>query len=636
MAEKFRRWAGFDSHSQYVRNYIDLSNIKAAMCMSCFVVFVEVWMILRTFAIILFGIENRSQEWIRTHMCLYVVMLIVAITMFVFSVRYLRVKKCSHKTVMLWISIYSLISATFGIYVSYLDYIKKEQILSFITMVLFVECLIVWRPYVSCIILAASFSIFYALCASSVQATVATKINLFTTWVAAIMISVSNYNQRLNEAQKDQGLEDISTHDDLTGISNMRYFRRRAQFMLQNAFEHGRTLTFMFFDIENFKTYNERYGFMRGNELLCRMAVAIKDEFSVGETARFSDDHFVALVDEEEYEFEKHIDNLNSILKELEGDTYLRLRVGIYHTEGMKKDGSEPEDINLLCDRARFAAGSIKQMADVPYCIYDEKLHEQQRRKRYIISHLDSAVVDGHIQVYYQPIIDAKTGKVYSLEALARWNDPVYGLLSPGEFIEALEEFRLIHKLDKYVVDLVCGDIRDEIENGKHPLPVSVNLSRLDFELCDIAKIIIDTTKGLDKKYLVIEVTESALTKNQSHLGEAVAKLRSEGFSVWLDDFGSGYSSLNVLKDYSFDLLKIDMRFLEGFGKNENLRPILETIIELCRVLNMKALAEGVETQQEYDFLKSIGCDRVQGYLFSKPVTRVALKEMFDEGRLPV
>ena len=636
MAEKFRRWAGFDPHSQYVRNYIDSSNMKAAMCMSFFVMFVEVWMILRTFAIILFGIENRSQEWIRTHMCLYIVMLIIATTMFLFSYRYLRVKKRSHKTVMLWISIYSLISATFGIYISYLDYIKGEQILSFITMVLFVECLIVWRPYVSCIILTVSFSAFYGLCASAYPATVATKINMFTTWVAAIMISVSNYNQRLNEAQKDQGLEDISTHDDLTGISNMRHFRKRAQFMLQNAFEHERTLSFMFFDIENFKTYNERYGFMRGNELLCKMAVAIKDEFAVGETARLSDDHFVALVDEEEDGYEKHIENLNRALKELEGDTYLRLRVGIYHTDGMKKDGSEPEDINLLCDRARFAAGSIRQMADISYCIYDEKLHEQQRRKRYIISHLDSAVVDGHIQVYYQPIIDAVSGKVCSLEALARWNDPVYGLLSPGEFIETLEEFRLIHKLDKYVVDLVCGDIRDEIENGKHPLPVSVNLSRLDFELCDIAKIIIDTTKGLDRKYLVIEVTESALSKDQSQLGEAVVKLRAEGFSVWLDDFGSGYSSLNVLKDYSFDLLKIDMRFLEGFGKNENLRPILETIIELCEVLNMKALAEGVETQQEYEFLKSIGCDRVQGYLFSRPVTRVDLKKMFNEGRLPV
>ena len=178
--------------------------------------------------------------------------------------------------------------------------------------------------------------------------------------------------------------------------------------------------------------------------------------------------------------------------------------------------------------------------------------------------------------------------------------------------------------------------LRKRLENGKHPLPVSVNLSRLDFELCDIAKIIIDTTNGLDRKYLVIEVTESALSMNQSQLGDAVGRLRDEGFSVWLDDFGSGYSSLNVLKDYSFDLLKIDMRFLEGFGRNENLRPILETIIELCDVLNMKALAEGVETQQEYDFLKTIGCDRVQGYLFSKPVTRVTLNEMFENGSLSV
>ena len=166
------------------------------------------------------------------------------------------------------------------------------------------------------------------------------------------------------------------------------------------------------------------------------------------------------------------------------------------------------------------------------------------------------------------------------------------------------------------------------------PLHVSVNLSRLDFDLCDIAQDIIDNAKDIPRDLLVIEVTESTLNESHTELKKAMERLRRDGFKIWLDDFGSGYSSLNVLKDYDFDVLKIDMRFLEDFGKSDNLRPILENIIRMAESLNMHSLAEGVETKEEYDFLKDLGCDMVQGYLFSKPLILDDLKIFLESDSL--
>ncbi len=632
MKEKLKRWSGLSEHSPYVTDYIDSSNMKSISCMCVFVIFVELWMTLRTLGIVLFKIEQRSPEWIATHMRLYLVLLGASVLMLTMAVSYIKGKKINHTKLMTAMCIYTTVCVGFGMYISYLDYLKGEQILSFLTMILFVGCLVVWRPYISVVLLAVTFGGFYYICDKAMPATVATDVNMFTTFVAAVMISVGNYNQRLNEAEKADDLESISTHDELTGIYNMHHFRRHGQNMLKAACEKGKSLTFLYFDIENFKTYNERYGFLKGNELLVRMASYIKSEYSEGETARLSDDHFVVLIDDEEPQ--KKIDVLQKRLSDLEGETFLRIKAGIYRTDGMKKDGSGPEDISLLCDRARFAATSIKHESDKLYCIYDEKLHEQQLRKRYIISHLDSAIENGHIEIFYQPVIDAKKGSVCGLEALARWRDPQYGLLSPGEFIETLEEFRLIHKLDLHVIKLVCDDIRSAMSEKNKPLHVSVNLSRLDFDLCDIAESIIETAKGIPRDLLVIEVTESTLNESKTELKKAMEKLRKEGFKIWLDDFGSGYSSLNVLKDYDFDVLKIDMRFLEDFGNSDNLRPILENIIRMAGSLNMHSLAEGVETKEEYDFLKDLGCDMVQGYLFSKPLMREELKTLLEGGSL--
>lgn len=626
---------GLRKQDEYVRDYIEDSNMRAIRYMCAFVIFVETWMILRIVRMVLFGGEVRTVDWIIVHLCLYIILLVSSIAMLWYAVSYKHKKlQRSHELTMAWKAAYTLICIIFGMYISYLDYVKGEQIMSFITMVLFMACLLVWTPVISLIILSASFGIFYSACNRAVPATIATDVNMFTTWVAMVMISLANYAQRLNEALKDKGLEDISNHDDITHIANMHYFRKSAALMLKDAAEQGRELVFIYFDIINFKTYNERYGFSGGNELLARMAEAIEESFPGGETARLADDHFVVLADVDRPE--KKIDLLQEKLYAYQGDVFLKLKAGIYRTDGYNREKTDIEDINILCDRARFAVMSIKGQSDLLYCFYDEQLHESQRRKNYIVNHIDRAVKEGHIKVFYQPIIDAVTDSVCALEALARWKDPELGMLSPAEFIDTLEEYRLIHKLDACIIELVCRDYREGIEQGRKLVPVSINLSRLDFELCDVAKLIGDLTDkyNVPRGHLEIEITESALSKNAEALDKAMKNLRVSRHNLWLDDFGAGYSSFNVLKDYSFDVLKIDMKFLDDFGRNERFEPILKSIIDLCGELNMISLAEGVETKEQLNYLKEIGCDRMQGYLFSKPVPLDELLKLFEEEKL--
>ncbi|MDD7516039.1 EAL domain-containing protein [Ruminococcus flavefaciens] len=311
---------------------------------------------------------------------------------------------------------------------------------------------------------------------------------------------------------------------------------------------------------------------------------------------------------------------------------HLELKCGAYKPVG------DEADISLACDRARFACNSIKKHYDRTLRLYDKSLEDKFHLKQYIVNNIDTAIENNYIKVYYQPIVSTIDGRICGLEALARWQDPNYGLLSPGAFIEILEEYRQIYKLDKYIIEAVCRDYRDSVDNDRPFFPVSLNFSRLDFELCDIVGYLCETVEryNVPKNFIDIEITESALTDQKDFLPNAIKELRSYGYKVWLDDFGSGYSSLNVLKDYQFDVLKIDMKFLSGFRNNEKTRPILENIVNLTKQLKMVSLTEGVETKEQFDFLGTIGCERAQGYLFSKPVPLEELRERIASGELSV
>ena len=237
-----------------------------------------------------------------------------------------------------------------------------------------------------------------------------------------------------------------------------------------------------------------------------------------------------------------------------------------------------------------------------------------------LIFHLEKAIENQEFDIYYQPIIHTISGSLCGFEALARWCHPEYGFLNPASFIETLEDTRQIYHLDVYVVEEVCKRYEAEVEAGHSVVPFSVNLSCHDFEAMDIFGVIQHLTKKyrVPKNMLNIEITERAFAENVASVATTINNFRDAGYQVWMDDFGSGYSSLNTLKEYELDELKIDMGFLSDMSDKS--RHIIASIISMAKNLRMVTLMEGVETEEQVAFLKQAGCDRMQGFYFSKPL----------------
>ena len=271
-------------------------------------------------------------------------------------------------------------------------------------------------------------------------------------------------------------------------------------------------------------------------------------------------------------------------------------------------------------NEAALACKSIQKDATRHYAVYTNEMGRLHHLQNYVRENLNSALASRHIKVYYQPIIHALSGKVCGFEALARWESPDYGLLSPAVFIPVLEEARLIDKLDRYIVERVAENLHDHIKQGQNLLPISVNLSRIDFQLFDPVAFLEDVLHRyqLARHLLCLEITENALVLQDDAIRQGLRHLQQEGCKVWLDDFGSGYSSLNVLKDYRFHTLKLDMAFLHPFTKES--RTIVTSIIRMAKELGIHTLAEGVETKEQAEFLRDIGCEKLQGFYYGRPL----------------
>ena len=411
--------------------------------------------------------------------------------------------------------------------------------------------------------------------------------------------------------------------DRLTGLLSRDAFHRQAQEIMKLT-EGG--LALVWFNLDNFKMFNKRFGFRKGDELLRETAKILTIIFSQEDNpanlvSRFSDDSFVILTDWASAE--TNTDTIQEYLYSLHDDITLRLRAGIYFP-------SSDEDIRSSCDRAKLACDSIRKNHSVSSCMFHEGMSRKLTLQQHILDTLSTAIERENIKILYQPIVRISTGKICETEALARWIDDDSGFISPAEFIPTLEEYREIHKLDIYAMQKVCRDYRERNAKGLPLLPVSVNLSRLDFELCDIIGEIerAVTASSIPRRMMHIEITESINDEDTTVLNLGIEKFRALGYEVWMDDFGSGYSSLNVLKDYNFDTIKFDMNFLRGFdiNKSEKAKYIISSNLSMARLMGMQALAEGVETAEQLEYLRSIGFDKAQGYYFGKPMN---LDEIF-------
>ena len=542
---------------------------------------------------------------------------------------------------------FTLICLAFGVFVSYSDFWGDKEIICFLTMVIYVGCLLIYRPYITILILGAGFLGFYEVLltyqngmsfqaqqvvinGTALQITSGDTVNYITFFISLATICFAIYHGRLNEAKKSGALEKSAKEDALTGMNNYSYFPALAKEYIQGVTENFGENVFLFLDVHNFKAFNDQRGFEAGDRFLVAIGKYISDIFSDSLCARQADDHFVVLT--KTGGLQERLDRLNRLVHDYDEEILLGINCGAYHLTG------ENEDPRMAIDRARYAAHLIKNRFQTVYAEYDKTMSEEYHKRLYVVNSIDSAVSNGWIVPFYQPVVWSDTKGLCGCEALARWMDPVYGQLFPNEFIPVLEEYRLIHKLDKAIFESVCRDLRAAMDAGQPVVPVSLNFSRLDFELMDAPQELEDlvTRYRIPKELIHVEVTESALTDNFSRLNAAMNRIKELGYSLWLDDFGSGYSSLNVLKDYQFDVVKIDMRFLSNLDKNEKSKTLIDCIVKMANRINMLTLTEGVETETQADFLNQIGCDRLQGYLFGKPIPKDALYKRIDSGELIV
>ncbi len=288
--------------------------------------------------------------------------------------------------------------------------------------------------------------------------------------------------------------------------------------------------------------------------------------------------------------------------------------VGIYQ---LGRWGADP---NLAVTRVKIACDSIHDSGDHFMAYYTEALDRKVELKDYVSRHMDEAVEKGYIKAYYQPIVRTMSGALCGMEALARWEDPKRGFLQPADFISALEESRQIHKLDLEIIRQVCENFSRCMAEGRPVVPVSVNLSRLDFLQCDIFQEVENRVLeyNVPRDMIHIEITERLLNAMDARIRQGLHRFRKAGYEIWMDDFGSGYSSLNLLKGYFFDVLKIDMAFLGS--SSERARKIISSIISMDKSIGTRSLAEGVETREQFEFLKNRGCEKVQDFFFGKPM----------------
>ena len=285
-----------------------------------------------------------------------------------------------------------------------------------------------------------------------------------------------------------------------------------------------------------------------------------------------------------------------------------------------------------MCDRAHMALNTVKGRYMTRYAYYDENMRELLLEEQTILRDMDFALEENQFCIYLQPIYSLKADKPVSAEALVRWIHPTKGVLSPGRYIPLFERNGFIVQLDRFVWECACKFLHARQEKGLPIVPISVNVSRLNFYNDDF----FDTIVRLLRKYhlepwmLKLEITESAYTDNPYQLLNVMKKFQNYGIKILMDDFGSGYSSLNMLKNVIVDTLKVDMNFVQDLENSKRAAAIVEAVVQLAKNIHMGVIIEGVETKAQIDFLESIGCDLIQGYYFSKPVPEEEFVKLLD------
>ena len=404
-------------------------------------------------------------------------------------------------------------------------------------------------------------------------------------------------------------------HDRLTGLYSKEFFLRRVrEIVLQHP---ERQYDIVSSDIENFKLINDIFGIPAGDRLLCGIADLYRKRIGEhGICGRFHADQFVCLIEHlapyTEALFTEACERVNT----LSDAKNIVMKWGVYAI------GDRSISVEQMCDRALLAARSIKGQYGRHFAEYDDALRAKLLREQAITDGMEAALAGEQFVIYLQPKYRILDDSLVGAEALVRWIHPTWGFQSPAEFIPLFEKNGFITRLDQFVWDKACAALRAWDDAGYPEIPVSVNVSRADVYHADLADILTGLVSkyGLQPSRLHLEITESAYTEDPDQIIDTVTQLRALGFVIEMDDFGSGYSSLNMLHRMPLDILKLDMKFIQSETAKPGDQGILRFIMSLARWMNLDVVAEGVETEEQLARLREIGCDYVQGYFFARPM----------------
>ena len=426
-----------------------------------------------------------------------------------------------------------------------------------------------------------------------------------------------------------EDITEFSEKDVLTGGYNRRGFIRITERLLNEVPDRTKYAV-LFFNVKNFKAVNELFGVESGDVVLQNIFRTLThSKLSPVITARVESDHFVCLVENKNLDFEELTSVCDNKFVKDGKCMNLIIRCGIFYVE------EKPMKISGMIDRAKLAKRYITDEYVQPYMVYDHSMQVSYIDKAKLAGELQEGIAKEQFKVYYQPVIDTKTGKIASAEALIRWIHPDKGFISPALFIPALEENGHISELDFYVLKKVWQFINDRCENNKFVVPISVNLSWMDFyDEIMMEKILkeMDCFRENGREHMArFEITETSYAAIRENRSGILESLRIKNAKILLDDFGSGFSSFGMLQDYDFDILKIDMSFIRKIGENPKTKSIVHSIIGMAHEIGIKTVAEGVETEEQVSFLRQSGCDYIQGYYYSKPLPEEEFVEFLEK-----
>jgi diguanylate cyclase len=428
----------------------------------------------------------------------------------------------------------------------------------------------------------------------------------------------------------------MAYHDLLTELPNRTSFYHQLKQSFELAQQDGTMLAVIFLDLDRIKIINDTLGHHVGDELLKytarRLKRFVRDEDTV---ARFGGDEFIILLNQM-----RHVDEAAVFAKaipQLFQEPFQHEQHELYITAslGISVYPNDGEDIDTLIANADVAMYRAKEKGGSTYQFYHSDMNHRSLERLNMETQLRKALERGEIEVYYQPLVGLHDGRIFGMESLMRWRHPKLGMISPGEFIPVAEETGLIVPIGNWVLEESCRVNKRWNDLGYGPLCISVNISVHQFQQSSFLSLVRDTltATGLDPSLLCLEITENVAMKNVSYMIDTMSKLKQLGIRISIDDFGTGYSSLSYLKRFRVHTLKIDQSFIRDLTRDEDNEAIVTALIAMSQKLKIKSLAEGVESQEQLDFLKKHGCDEIQGYVFSKPLPEPDFEQIIRENK---